>query len=136
VLSGSSLGGLFALTAAYTPDKFFSGYIAISPAVEWDNHALIKLDESYAQKNKFLNGRIFVSYGTKEYVAFRDPIIQFQKQVAARKYQGLALQNYSMEGLDHSGVKGDGYVRGLMWVWQLKKPAGPSGLERIFTGAK
>jgi predicted alpha/beta superfamily hydrolase len=136
VLSGSSLGGLFALTAAYTPDNFFSGYIAISPAAEWDNHALLKLDESYAQKNKSLNGRIFVSYGTKEYVAFREPIIQFQKQVAARKYQGLALQNYAMEGLDHSGVKGDGYVRGLMWVWLPKKPAGPSGLERIFTGAK
>jgi hypothetical protein len=24
----------------------------------------------------------------------------------------------------------DGYVRGLMWVWKPKKPAGPSGLTK------
>jgi hypothetical protein len=35
-----------------------------------------------------------------------------------------------MEGLDHTGVKGDGYVRGLTWVWKPKKPAGPSGLTK------
>lgn len=136
VLSGSSLGGLFALTAAYAADNFFSGYIAISPAVQWDDNALLKLDQTYAQKNKSLNARIFTSYGTAEYAAFRDPIIQFQKQLAARKYQGLDLQNYAMEGIEHAGVKGDGYVRGLMWIWKSKKPAGPSGLERIYTGAQ
>ena len=136
VLSGNSLGGLFALTAAYKSDNFFSGYIAISPAVEWDNKALLKLDEAYAQKNKALNARIFISYGSTEYAPFRDPIIQYQKHLAAKKYQGLELQNYVMEGLDHTGVKGDGYVRGLMWVWKPKKPVGPSGLERGFTGAK
>jgi len=136
VLSGNSLGGLFALTAAYKSDSFFSGYIALSPAVEWDNKALLKLDEAYAQKNKTLNARIFVSYGSAEYAPFRDPIIQYQKYLAAKKYQGLELQNYVMDGLDHTGVKGDGYVRGLMWVWKPKKPTGPSGLERGFTGAK
>jgi hypothetical protein len=35
-----------------------------------------------------------------------------------------------MEGLDHTSVKGDGYVRGLMWVWKPNKPAGPSGLAK------
>lgn len=136
VLSGNSLGGLFTIQAAYEAPDFFSGFIAISPAVEWDNKALIKLDENYAKKNKSLNGRMFISYGSTEYAGFRDPIIQFQKQLAARQYQGLNLLNYSMEGLDHTSVKGDGYVRGLMWFWKPKKPAGPSGLERGMTGAK
>jgi predicted alpha/beta superfamily hydrolase len=136
VLSGNSLGGLFTITAAYKAPEFFSGYIAISPAVGWDHEAVAKLDESYAKKHKELNGRMFISYGTTEYGAFREPIIQFQKQLAAREYLGLGLLNYSMEGLDHTSVKGDGYVRGLMWVWKLKKPAGPSGLERAMTGAK
>ncbi|GGY77366.1 esterase [Cellvibrio zantedeschiae] len=136
VLSGNSLGGLFTITAAYQAPNFFSGFIAISPAASWDNGALFKLDESYANQNKSLNGRMFISYGTTEYPSFRDPIIQFQKQIEARQYQGLELLNYSMEGLDHTSVKGDGYVRGLMWVWKTKKPAGPSGLERAITGAK
>lgn len=136
VVAGNSLGGLLAITAAYQLPDFFSGYIAISPAVEWDKQALVKLDNSYAKNHKALTGRMFISYGATEYAAFRDPIIQFQKQLTARQYQGLNLLNYAMEGLDHTSVKGDGYVRGLMWVWKPKKPAGPSGLERDFTVAK
>lgn len=136
VLSGNSLGGLFTVAAAYKAPDFFSGFIAISPAASWDKGALFKLDEDYAKQNKFLNGRMFISYGTTEYPSFRDPIIQLQKQLADRQYKGLELQNYAMEGLDHTSVKGDGYVRGLMWVWKPKKPAGPSGLEKAITGAK
>jgi predicted alpha/beta superfamily hydrolase len=136
VLSGNSLGGLFTVAAAYQAPNFFSGFIAISPAAGWDNGALLTLDEAYAKQNKTLNGRMFLSYGTTEYPSFREPIIKLQKQLAARQYQGFGLLNYSMEGLDHTSVKGDAYVRGLMWVWEPKKPAGPSGLERGITGAK
>lgn len=134
VIAGSSLGGLFAITAAYQAPAFFSGFIALSPAVEWDKQALVKLDNNYAKTHKSLNGRMFISYGSTEYPAFRDPIIQFQQQLSQRAYRGLALQNYVMQGLDHTTVKGDGYVRGLMWVWQPKKPAGVSGLEREMVG--
>ena len=136
IIAGNSLGGLFTITAAYQVPDFFGGFIALSPAVEWDKQALVALDNSYAKKHKAMNGRMFISYGTTEYPAFRDPIIQFQKQLAGRKYQGLELLNYAMEGLDHTGIKGDGYVRGLIWVWKTKKPAGPSGLERDMTAAK
>lgn len=136
VIAGNSLGGLLTITAAYQAPDFFAGYIALSPAVEWDKQALVKLDNHYAKTHKALSGRMFISYGTTEYPAFRDPIIHFQKQLSARNYQGLELLNYAMEGLDHTGVKGDGYVRGLIWVWKPKKPAGPSGLERDMVAAK
>jgi predicted alpha/beta superfamily hydrolase len=132
ILGGVSLGGLFTLNAAYSQPDFFSGYIAISPGVEWDKQALAKVDDVYAQTHKSLSARVFISYGTEEYAPFRDPIKQFQEKMANRRYQGLDLMNHSMEGLDHVSVKGDGYVRGLMWVWLPKKPAGPSGLERDF----
>ncbi|MDO8343257.1 MAG: alpha/beta hydrolase-fold protein [Cellvibrio sp.] len=136
VIAGNSLGGLLTLTAAYTAPDFFSGFIALSPAVEWDKQALVTLDNNYAKQHKALKGRMFISYGTTEYPAFRDPIIDFQKQLVARKYQGLELLNYAMEGLDHTGIKGDGYVRGLIWIWKPQKPAGPSGLERDMTATK
>lgn len=136
VLGGVSLGGLFTITAAYSEPEYFSGYIAISPAAEWDRQALAKLDESFATKNKKLNARMFISYGTAEYKPFRDPIIAFQKQLTDRQYQGLELLNYAMEGHEHVSVKGDGFVRGLKWVFKPLKPAGPSGLERGFTGVQ
>lgn len=132
VLGGVSLGGLFTLHAAYSQADFFAGYIAISPGVEWDKQALARVDEAYARSHKSLSARVFISYGTAEYAPFRDPIKHFQETMAQRQYQGLALMNYAMEGLDHVSVKGDGYVRGLMWVWLPQKPAGPSGLERDF----
>ena len=134
-IAGSSLGGLFAIAAAYKAPGFFSGHVAISPAAGWDDGALARLDERYARDHKALPARMFISYGTDEYPGFREPIAGFQQRLAARGYQGLALQNYAMQGLDHTSVKGDGYVRGLNWIWQPRKPAGPSGLTRAMTQA-
>ncbi len=134
VLSGSSLGGLFTLAVAYKEPGYFAGHVAISPAALWNNKALAKMDEAHAKANKNLNSRMFISYGTAEFPMFRDPIIELQKQIADRKYQGLSLLNYSMEGIEHASVKSDGYVRGLTWAFKDKKPAGPSGLTRSFGG--
>lgn len=134
VLAGSSLGGLFTLSTAYKSPDFFSGYIAISPAAVWDNGALAQLDNRHAAKRKTLNGRMFISFGSAEYKPFLDPIIHFQKQIAARQYQGLELLNYAMEGIDHAGVKGEGYTRGLIWIWKTKIPDGPGGLELEIKG--
>lgn len=135
ILGGVSLGGLFTLYAAYNQPDFFSGYIAISPAVGWDKKALFKLDETFAKKQRALSARMFVSYGSTEYAPFRLPIEQLQKRLEQQSYKNLALLNYVMEGIDHTAVKGDGYVRGLSWVLQPKKPAGPSGLERDMKAA-
>jgi predicted alpha/beta superfamily hydrolase len=133
VISGNSLGGLFALTAAYQAPGFFAGHVAVSPAASWDNAMLARMDEAYARTHKALPARMFISYGSNEYPGFREPIAAFQQQLAARHYEGLGLQNYVMQGLDHTSVKGEGYVRGLMWFWQPKKPPGPSGLTRAMT---
>ncbi|WP_323142110.1 alpha/beta hydrolase [Massilia phyllosphaerae] len=133
VIGGSSLGGLFAIAAAYKAPGFFAGHVAISPAAGWNQGALAKLDEQYARTHKSLPARMFISYGGDEYAGFREPIVAFQRQLATRNYSGLALRNYRMEGLDHTSVKGDGYVRGLDWVWQPRRPAGPSGLTRAMT---
>ena len=130
VLAGASLGGLFTIAAAYRAPDFFAGHIAISPAASWDHGALGKLDDAWAKEHKSLNARMFISYGSIEYPAFREPIVALQKQLAGRHYRGLALLNYRIEGTDHSGVKGEGYTRGLMWIWDSKRPPGPSGLEK------
>lgn len=131
-LGGVSMGGLFSLYAMYKNPQLFERYIAISPAVEWDREYLAKLDREFNKTSKTLPARLFLSYGSDEYHQFRDPIIRFQKQLAGRNYKNFALQNHVMEGLRHTGVKGDGYVRGLMWVWKDQAPAGPSGLERLY----
>ena len=133
-LTGTSLGGLFTLYAMYEDPEFFDRYLAISPAAIWDNGYLARRDADYAKKNQTLKARAFISYGTDEYKPFADAIIEYQKIIKKRSYKDLALMNYRMEGLRHTGVKGDGFAQGLMFVWKDIAPTGPSGLERDMRG--
>jgi predicted alpha/beta superfamily hydrolase len=118
VIVGGSLGGLFALGAALKDPDFFSGYVAVSPAVVWDDGTLFKLEEAFAKQNRPLRARMFISAGSLEPVRFRGPIEQFEKQIAAHGHKGLELQSYTVEGTDHGTVKPESYLRGLKWVWQ------------------
>ena len=51
-------------------------------------------------------------------------------KLADRNYKEMALLNYTIEGERHSGVKSEGYSRGLRWVFKDIAPTGPSGLEK------
>ena len=131
-LAGSSLGGLFTLYTMYEKPGLFKRLIAISPAAGWGDEYLFKRDDAYAKKNKKLSARLFLSLGGAEYHVFRDPIIAFQEKIAAQKYKGLNLLNYTIEGERHGGVKAEGYSRGLRWVFKDIAPTGPSGLEGLY----
>jgi predicted alpha/beta superfamily hydrolase len=131
-LSGSSLGGLFTLYAMYEKPELFKRFISISPAVDWDDRYLFKCDDTYAKKNDSFPVRLFLSQGGDEYNSFRQPIIDFQDKIAKRNYKDFTLLNYTIEGERHSGVKSEGYSRGLRWVFKDIAPTGPSGLERAY----
>lgn len=132
-ISGSSLGGLFTLYAMYEKPELFKRFISISPAVDWDHNYLFKLDEIYAKDNNSFSVRLFLSQGEDEYGPFRQPIIDFQKMLFDRNYKNMALLNFTIEGERHSGVKSEGYSRGLRWVFKDIAPTGPSGLEKEMT---
>lgn len=131
-ISGSSLGGLFTLYAMYEKPQLFKRFISISPAVFWDNAYLSIRDSLYAEKNESLPARLFLSQGSDEYHEFRDPIVDFQAKLRERDYKNFALLNYTIKGERHSGVKSDGYSRGLRWVFKDIAPGGPGGLERNY----
>lgn len=133
-LSGNSLGGLFALYAMYEKPQLFKRFIAVSPAASWDNNYLFHRDDDYAKNNKSFPVRLFLSQGGDEYSEFRNPIVALQKQLASRNYQDFALLNYTIEGGRHTGVKAEGYNRGVQWVFKDIAPTGPSGLEKSMRG--
>lgn len=121
VIGGGSLGGLFAIGAALKDPDFFTGYIAMSPAVIWDNGAIFKLEQEFAAKKRPLNARMYINVGGLEPADYRDQVLKFGKQLGARQYPGLALQTQVAEGLAHGTVKNEGYLRGLKWVWEGKQ---------------
>jgi len=117
-LAGASLGGLFTLGAAMKTPDFFTGYIALSPAVFWDGGAVFKLEEALAKQRPQLKARMFIAVGSLEPAQFRGSIEQFEKQLASHQYKDLQLQSYTIEGMGHGTSKAEGYMRGLKWVWQ------------------
>lgn len=129
-ISGNSLGGLFTLYAMYEKPMLFKRFISISPAVDWDDRYLFKLKDSYGEENASFPVRLFLLQGGDEYGPFRQPIVEFQEKLADRNYKDMALLNYTIEGERHSGVKSEGYSRGLRWVFRDIAPTGPSGLEK------
>ena len=129
-ISGSSLGGLFTLYAMYEKPDLFKRFISISPAVDWDDRYLFKLDDRYEEENDSFPVRLFLSQGGNEYGRFRQPIVEFQQKLAQRNYKDMVLLNYTIEGERHSGVKSEGYSRGLRWVFKDIAQTGPSGLEK------
>jgi len=131
-ISGSSLGGLFTIYAMYEKPELFKRFISISPAVDWDNRFLFNRDDTYAEVNDSFPVSLFLSQGGDEYGPFRQPIVEFQEKLADRNYEDMALLNYTLEGERHSGVKSEGYSRGLRWVFKDIAPTGPSGLEKAF----
>jgi hypothetical protein len=117
-LAGASLGGLFTLGAAMKTPDFFTGYIALSPAVIWDGGAVFKLEDALAKQSPQLKARMFISVGSLEPAQFRGSIEQFEKQLASHQYKGLQLQSVTIEGMGHGTSKLEGYLRGLKWVWE------------------
>jgi predicted alpha/beta superfamily hydrolase len=117
-LAGASLGGLFTLGAAMKTPDFFTGYIALSPAVFWDGGAVFKLEDALARQNRPLKARMFIAVGSLEPAPIRSLTEQFEKQLAAHQYKGLQLQGYTIEGMGHGTSKAEGYMRGLKWVWE------------------
>lgn len=117
-LAGASLGGLFTLGAAMKTPDFFTGYIALSPAVFWDGGAVFKLEDALARQNRPLKARMFIAVGSLEPAPIRSLTEQFEKQLASHQYKGLQLQGYTIEGMGHGTSKAEGYLRGLKWVWE------------------
>lgn len=60
ILSGHSLGGLMSLHC-YVHKDIFDAYIAVSPALWWDNNYLVKEIDKFFKTNKIDDKKIFIS---------------------------------------------------------------------------
>jgi predicted alpha/beta superfamily hydrolase len=63
ILSGHSLGGLFALHVLATAPEAFDAYLAASPSAEWDNALVVKELEGRLQGAPRLDRSLYVSLG-------------------------------------------------------------------------
>jgi predicted alpha/beta superfamily hydrolase len=117
-LYGTSLGGVFAIYTLFHEPSLFNRYIIISPALEWGNGILFKYEKSFAEKNRELNAKVFISSGEyEEAVPFKSSFKRFVSQLKASHYKGLDLEDVVISKMGHSGSGTVGGIIGLQYIY-------------------
>lgn len=116
VLTGSSYGGLFTLYALFSEPSLFSGYVALSPAVAYDDQFSFKQESKFAQAHKELPVKLFIAVSDDEELT--KPVQDFMRVVSGRRYKGLKLETRTIEGERHASNKPEGYNRGVKFLWK------------------
>ena len=118
-LVGCSLGGLFALYTLFTHPEMFNRYIAASPAYSWGNNMLYQCEEKYHANASNPLAKLFMCVGGVETSV--PGFEKFTSFLEDRHYTNLQIESKVLENTGHSGTKGEGYERGLQFVF--KRPS-------------
>jgi hypothetical protein len=115
-LMGCSLGGLFTLYALFTEPGLFQRYVAASPAVGWDNEVIYQYEKQYAEHKTSAPAKLYFCVGGVETGV---PMFEkFAAQLINRRYKNVQIKKQVLENIGHSGTKGEGYERGLQYVFE------------------
>ena len=118
-LVGCSLGGLLTMYTLFTHSNMFNRYIAASPAYTWSNSILYQCEKNYYSNTANPPAKLFMCVGGAESsVAGFEKLTSFLK---SRHYIHLQIESKILENTGHSGTKGEGYARGLQFVF--KRPS-------------
>ncbi|HEY1869475.1 MAG TPA: alpha/beta hydrolase-fold protein [Chitinophagaceae bacterium] len=115
-LMGCSLGGLFTMYTLFTQPQMFNRYVAASPAYSWDNVILYQYEKKYFENKLNPQAKLFMCVGgvEKSVPGFE----QLTKFLNDRHYSSLQIESRVLENTGHSGTKGEGFARGLQFVFQ------------------
>ncbi len=103
VLAGHSLGGLFAVHAMIAKPDLFNAYIAVSPALQWDNQVIIKRAEDFLKTRKEAQKTLYFSLGS-EPGPIEDAFHQFKQLLTRQKSNGLDWEAQELTDEDHGSV--------------------------------
>jgi predicted alpha/beta superfamily hydrolase len=115
-LMGSSLGGLISMYALFSHPEMFTGYVAASPAFGWGNNVLNQYEEKYFANKNNPPARLFMCVGGVERSVGSFQILS--ERLSSRNYSNLKIDSRVLENTGHSGTKGEGFARGLQFVFQ------------------
>jgi predicted alpha/beta superfamily hydrolase len=117
-LAGHSFGGLFAAYVLFTHPELFQRYLISSPSLDWDGHAIKKLESGYAAGHSSLTARVFLSAGGAEPESMVPDVQVLSKTLAARHYQGMEVTEKVFEDETHLSVIPFAISRGLRVLYR------------------
>ena len=122
VLSGSSYGGLFALTVLFTKPELFAAYIAPSPAAPYANDWIFGREEAFAKSGKPLAARLYMTGAAAEFPDLLAGVKRFDARLRERAYPGLAYEFRLIDGERHAGTKPESFNRGVRFAFAPRAP--------------
>ena len=103
ILAGHSLGGLFAIHAMLSRPDVFQSYVAVSPALQWDNQVVVKRAEDFFKERKEYQATLFVTLGN-EPGPIDDGFHQFKQVLAKQQTKGFEWEAKQLDDEDHGSV--------------------------------
>ncbi|MFO7445986.1 MAG: alpha/beta hydrolase-fold protein [Ignavibacteriaceae bacterium] len=119
-LGGSSMGGLFTMYAMFTNPGLFNAYMAVSPALIWNNGWLVKYEEEFYKKNKELPVSFFMSvaeFDLPQLPQFLPAVKRMNDILEKRNYENFRYRFHFVEDAHHSGTKPEGYTRAMKFIF-------------------
>ncbi|HEY0171238.1 MAG TPA: alpha/beta hydrolase-fold protein [Pyrinomonadaceae bacterium] len=122
-LAGHSLGGLFAVHAMTSKPELFNSYIAVSPALHWDNFVMIDRAKEFFKNRKDYERTLFASLGN-EPGDIGDAYGMFREALQKQQVKGFVWEAARYEDEDHGSVVLRSHYAGLRKVfdgWQFPR---------------
>ena len=103
ILAGHSLGGLFAIHAMVSRPELFNSYVAVSPALQWDNQVAVKRAEDFFKARKEWQATLFMSLG-HEPGPLEDGFYQLKQVLEKNQTKGFEWDAQVLDDEDHGTV--------------------------------
>ncbi len=123
ILAGHSLGGLFTIHAMVSRPELFNSYIAVSPALQWDNQVVVKRAEDFFKSRKEWQGTLFMSLG-HEPGPIEDGFFQLKQVLEKNQTKGFEWEVQQLDDEDHGSVVLRSHYLGMRKVfagWQVPR---------------
>ena len=123
ILAGHSLGGLFAIHAMYSRPDLFNSYVAVSPALQWDNQVAVKRAEEFFKGRKEWDATLFMSLG-HEPGPIEDGFHQLKQVLEKNQTKGFEWAAQVLDDEDHGSVVLRSHYLALRKVfdgWQIPR---------------
>ncbi len=120
IFAGHSLGGMLALHILLERPELFQAYLAVSPALDWDDKLILRRAHEALKPHKELRKTLFVTMGDEETGQPRpNNFDRLQSLLKAVKATGFTWEAKPMPDEDHGSV----VLRSHYW-----------GLRKVFEG--
>lgn len=116
ILSGHSLGGLFAIHALMARPGVFKAYVAVSPALQWEDEEAVKRAETFFKSQKELNATLYVSLGN-EPGPIGESFDSFNHVLTKTQIKDFEWKAERMADEDHGSVVLPSHYAGLRKVY-------------------